>query len=134
MNGDPKKRPEVVEKDKTEGVGEPGDNSATTALILENEHEPPTVVADHVTELEEQLAEAKDQNKEIIFYFILVLTIIFDVFAFPHMGNSLAILVVAFFECLLLFGIARRLGVETPAVFLASIMRALEDRVRGNKE
>ena len=76
MNGDPKKRPEVVEKDKTEGVGEPGDNSAATALILENEHEPPTVVADHVTELEELLAEAKDQNKEIIFYFILVLTII----------------------------------------------------------
>ena len=132
MNGDPKKRPEVVEKDKTEGVGEPVDKSAATALILANE--PPTIVDDHVTELEEQLAEAKDQNKEIIFYFILVLTIIFDVFAFPHMGNSLAILVVAFFECLLLFGIARRLGVETPAVFLASIMRALEERVRGNKE
>ena len=132
MNGDPKKRPEVVEKDKTEGVGEPVDKSAATALILANE--PPTIVDDHVTELEEQLAEAKDQNKEIIFYFILVLTIIFDVFAFPHMGNSLAILVVAFFECLLLFGISRRLGVETPAVFLASIMRALEERVRGNKE
>ena len=132
MNGDSKKRPEVVEKDNTEGVGEPGNNSAATALILANE--PLTIVADHVTELEEQLAEAKDQNKEIKFYFILVLTIIFDVFAFPNMGNSLAILVVAFFVCLLLFGIARRLGVETPAVFLASIMRALEDRVRGNKE
>lgn len=132
-SGDPKNPPEEEPTGGPE-VAEQAVGNNSTALVLTSPENPPTVVDDQVTELQEQLAEAKDEKNELIFYVILGAVIVFDVFAFNYIGNALGILIIAIFECLLLLGAARRLGVEAPAVILASLVRAIEDRIRGGKD
>jgi len=132
MTGDPKKLPEECEEADeavSATVEEVGQQNGTSLVLAQSEN-PPTVVDDQVTELQEQLAEAKDEKSELIFYFCLTVVIVFDVFAFPYIGNTIGIVIISFFECLLLLGFANRLGVEGPAVFLASIMRAIESQLK----
>ena len=130
MSGDPKNPTDDPEQESN-GLDTVQDEvSTSTSLVVTNGNTTPTVVDEQVAELQEQLAEAKDEKNELIYYFILFLVILFDVFAFKYVGNVIAVLLIFFMECILLLGIASRLGVEGPTVYLASIIRAIESRIK----
>ena len=116
MNGDPKPPNEAAERASTELVIAPVNNGLT-------------VVDYQVAELQEKLAEAKDNAQQDKFYFLLVGVIVFDVFAFQHVGGGLSVLILTLLECVLLAGVARRLGVEEPAILFATLYRKILNKI-----
>jgi len=90
--------------------------------------EEPTKRDQQVEELQEALAYERDARLEDRFVFIVVVVLLFDVVFFtlmPSFGGPLAILIL---ELLILFPLARRMGMEE----VARIMSRVLDRVAGN--
>ena len=119
MTGDQSEPPDEAQKD-----------IKGKELIIVPERGDVTVIDEQVTELQEQLAGAKDSHREDIFYFFFAAMIAVDIFAFPYIGSTVGIIIVGFLQCILMLGMAKRLGVEEPALWLAMIMRALADRIK----
>lgn len=81
-----------------------------------------------ISTLQEQLNYEKDARREERFIYIVLLIVLFDVVFFTVMPNFSGPLVLGILELLIVFPIARRLGMEEICEIVQSVIHRIADR------